>query len=383
MKNTLNKILITDNSEDSFRFMSEILKSVSDDVEFFHARDGESACKMIPEILPDLVIMDVITREVDGITAIKNLKAGTKTCEIPVIAVSSSESLEEAYEAGANDVILKPLKNIELLIRGRSVLGYQNAIFQYQKDILADVQYAERIQKAILPAEEAMENAFPRHFVLDLPCNSVSGDFYWLGEKDNKKILAVADCTGHGVSGAFMTLAGAAFLNQIMSQGMARETHEILIQLRQLIMKLLKQKSQHEEASAGMDISIVILDETQQTLQFSGANNPLYFIHDGELIVLKGDRMPIGIHLDFNQPFINQSLNITSGDMLYLFSDGYADQFGGPKNKKFRYRQFQELLLSIHKLPLNEQKERLNRTMDAWKGKNPQVDDILIVGIKI
>jgi serine phosphatase RsbU (regulator of sigma subunit) len=148
-------------------------------------------------------------------------------------------------------------------------------------------------------------------------------------------------------------------------------------------MNLLKQKGEEGEAADGMDISLIIFDEHKKKLQFAGANNPLYILRNGELTVYKGDRMPIGIHMNFDKPFTNQNIALKSGDMIYLFTDGYADQFGGPKNKKFRYKQLQDLLVKIHNEPLTKQNEVLSRTIVDWMGSNEQIDDILMLGFRV
>jgi serine phosphatase RsbU (regulator of sigma subunit) len=234
-----------------------------------------------------------------------------------------------------------------------------------------------------LPTDEVIQKALPKHFILDMPKSGVSADFLWIGELNGKDIIAVVDCTGHDISGAFMTMAGVAFLNRVLSIHDITRTDEILNELRELVMNLLKQREGEKNAEAGMDISLIMLDKERKTLQFSGANNPLYIVHEREMTIYKGDRMPIGVHLNFNQPFTHQDIKLSPGDMIYMFTDGYADQFGGSRNKKFRYRQLQELLLAIHDIPLSEQKEELYRTMQDWKGSNAQVDDILIVGFQV
>jgi serine phosphatase RsbU (regulator of sigma subunit) len=221
------------------------------------------------------------------------------------------------------------------------------------------------------------------HFMFNKPRSIVGGDFYWAGRLNDQKIIAVGDCTGHGISGAFMTMAGIAFLNEILSKKIAKNAAEILFELRKLVMNLLKHKGEHGEAADGMDISLIILDEKNKKLQFAGANNPFYIISNGELNAIKGDRMPIGIHLNFDKPFTNHNIDIHNDDMIYLFTDGFADQFGGPRNKKFRYRQFQDFLLEIHKMPLDKQNDKLSRKLTDWMGENEQVDDILILGFKI
>jgi len=401
------KILVADDSELSYKIISEILEIVGIGVKLFYAEDGKKACDMALETIPDLILMDVIMPEINGIDAIKILRANPLTTEIPIIVLSASESLNSAYEAGANDFISKPFQKYELLIKVRSALNLvqkikeirkqkeelenkhqqvteqRDRIVKQQKDIIDDIYYSKRIQEAILPTKKTVLEILPKHFILDLPRNIVSGDFYWVGEADGRHIIAVADCTGHGISGAFMTMAGTAFLNEIINSKPVENASEILFKLRKLVMKLLKQKGEEGEAADGMDISLLIFDKKDRTLQFSGANNLLYLVRNNELKVFKGDRMPIGIHLNFQKPFTDQQIDFRLGDMIYLFTDGYADQFGGPNNKKFRYKQFQELLIQIHNKSMVEQKEQLFRTITNWKGDNDQVDDILIMGFRL
>jgi len=399
------KILIADDSESSYRIISEILDIVSDEYELFYACDGNEACDKALEILPDMILMDVIMPEMDGIEAVRYIRSQPNTADIPIIMLSASESLDSAYEVGANDFISKPFQKYELLIKVRSglnlvhkikeikkqqaelqlkhneVILQRDTIAKQQKDILDDINYSKRTQKAIFPTNEYMLKLLPEYFILNMPRNIVSGDFYWTGEKENKKIIGVGDCTGHGISGAFMTMAGIAFLNEILNSEIPAQPSLILFELRRLIMKLLKQKGEEGEAADGMDITLITLSDNK--LQFAGANNPIYLIRNSELIIYKGDRMPIGIHLNFDKQFANIEIDTQPGDMFYLFTDGYSDQFGGPHNKKFRYKQFQDLLLNISKLPVQEQNDILSRTIIEWQGNNAQVDDILILGFRL
>ncbi len=401
------KILVADDSETYFEVIRQIFKIVGNGYELLYASDGKKAINMALNEEPDLILMDVIMPEVNGIEAVKILRQNEKTTNIPIIVLSATESLESAYEAGANDFISKPFNQFELLIKVRSALNlvsklkeiqeqkaelekqneeltlHHEQISQQRKDILDDIKYSKRIQSAILPNQELMDTLFPAHFILNMPRNIVSGDFYWVGEMSGKKIIAVADCTGHGISGAFMTMAGTAFLNEIIDKNVDQEPNEILDKLRSEVIKLLKQKGEEGEASDGMDISLAIIDNEYNSLKFSGANNPIYYIKNDELEIIKGDRMPIGIHLNFNNPFTNHTIDCEKDDTFYLFSDGYADQFGGPRGKKFRYKQFQDLLLSIYRKPMGEQKSILEETILNWKGEESQVDDILILGFKI
>jgi CheY-like chemotaxis protein len=407
MKQGKYEILIADDSELSYRIIREVLEIIGDKVRLYYAEDGKAACDKAVELLPDLIIMDVLMPEMNGIEAIQYLRKTESTADIPIIVLSATESLESAYSAGANDFISKPFHKYELLIKVRSAINlvqkineikdqknelekhHQEVVRQRdeidarRKDILADIRYSKRIQKAIFPTHEFMVKTLSEFFILNMPRNIVSGDFYWAGRMNESKILAVADCTGHGISGAFMTMAGIAFLNEILKRRVVVEAADILYELRLLVIKLLKQKGEEGEAADGMDISLIIIDDDRKLIQFAGANNPIYHVSAGELTIYKGDRMPIGIHLNFDKPFNNQTIAVQPGDMIYMFTDGYADQFGGPRNKKFRYAQFQDLILEIYKLPMEEQNSVLSRTIADWMGTNEQIDDILILGARI
>jgi CheY-like chemotaxis protein len=387
------KILIADDSESSLKMISEILDIVGNGFELYYARNGKEACEKAVTIIPDLILIDVIMPEMNGLEAVQYLRANTITEDIPIIVLSAMDNLDKAYEVGANDFISKPYHEYELLIKVRSAISLVHKIKEIKsqkaelekkhKEIIDDIIYSKRIQKAIFPTDEYMISLLPQHFILNLPKNIVSGDFYWGCELEDKKIIAVADCTGHEISGAFMTMAGTAFLSEIINKNKVHQANEILFELRKLVMNQLKHKGEEGEASDGMDISLNIIDNKHKVIQFAGANSALFFIRNNAVTIYKGDKMPIGIHMLFDKPFKNHEIEIQTGDMIYLFTDGYADQFGGPRNKKFRYQQFQDLLLKIHNMPLYKQKETLLRTMTDWKGDNIQIDDILILGYRI
>jgi ligand-binding sensor domain-containing protein/serine phosphatase RsbU (regulator of sigma subunit) len=251
------------------------------------------------------------------------------------------------------------------------------------KEITSSIMYAKRIQSAVLPAEDLIKRLLPQHFILFKPRDIVSGDFYWITEKDHKIILVAADCTGHGVPGAFMSMLGVSLLNEIVNNVEELSACEILNQLRSNVKKTLSQKGRQDETKDGMDLVLCIFDFDRLKVQFAGAYNPLWLIRDNELIVYKGDKMPIGIYIGAEKPFTSHDIKLKKNDLIYLFSDGYADQFGGPEEKKFKSGNLKELLLTIHKKSLTQQKEMLDRTIEEWKGDLQQIDDIMIVGLKI
>jgi len=273
--------------------------------------------------------------------------------------------------------------NSDLEIKNAEVLKQKDIIEQKNQSITDSIQYASRIQTAVLPPVSFLSDWGIDNFILYKPKDIVSGDFYWGVEKDEKIILAAGDCTGHGVPGAFMSMLGHAFLDEIISTREPENAADILNLLRDEIINALKQKGTTGEAHDGMDISLVILDLKAGKLDYAGANNPLYLIRDGKMNQYKADRMPIGIHVTSITPFTNQSVEIKKDDHLYLFSDGYADQFGGPNGKKYMYKPFQELLLKHHDKTMELQKEILDNTFGKWKNDREQVDDVLVIGLHI
>jgi sigma-B regulation protein RsbU (phosphoserine phosphatase) len=393
-------ILVADDSKQYFDTIEEAFRKLGDNYNLLWANTGKSAIESAELYLPDLILMDVILPEINGVQAIKMLKENPLTADIPVIMLSASESFQAAYESGAHDLISKPFHQFELLMRVRASLTLidkikqinkqkeklereHQRVSQQRKEMIDDITYSKRIQNAILPTDELVKSIFPQHFILNIPRNIVSGDFYWVGNKSGKKIITVADCTGHGISGAFMTMAGIAFMNDIYNRYTIEEPAEVLYLLREHVMKLLHQRGIEGEASDGMDIALCFVDEDKKCIKYAGANNPVYLINHHELEICRADRMPIGIHANFTTPFNSHTIDYHPEDMLYLFSDGFADQFGGPENKKFRYKQFQDLLTMIHSKSLFEQHEILHQTFLNWKAGEEQVDDILIVGIRL
>ena len=250
------------------------------------------------------------------------------------------------------------------------------------KDITDSINYAKRIQRALLKEEEHVSKHLPEHFILFKPKDIVSGDFYWSIEKQDYFYLAAVDCTGHGVPGGFMSMLGHAFLNEITANNVILTPAEILEALRNKILKEFKQTGTDSETKDGMDISLMRLNLKTKEIQWSGANNPLYYIVNGELKEIPPDKQPIGYY-PLMKPFSNHHIQGEKDTIVYLFSDGYADQFGGPNGKKFKHSQLKEIVFSIHKNSLKDQKKILNETFEKWKGNLEQVDDVLIMGIRI
>jgi serine phosphatase RsbU (regulator of sigma subunit) len=252
------------------------------------------------------------------------------------------------------------------------------------KEITDSIKYAKRLQEAILPANDFISAIFPQSFVLYKPKDIVSGDFYWFERWGDKKLVAAVDCTGHGVPGAFMSIVGYNQLNQAVNESGLSRPNLILNALNKGITKTLKQTLEGSAVKDGMDISLCAFDETKNTLEYAGAYNSLWLIRESNLTEIKADKKPIGVFVGEElKPFTNHEIQLQKEDTVYIFTDGFADQFGGPKGKKFKYKPLQQLLLDNQHLSMQEQKKLLDTTIEKWKGSLEQVDDILIIGIRV
>jgi len=299
----------------------------------------------------------------------------------------------------------KKKKNIQLALRNEEISqqkeeietqkdeieSQRDAIFDQNKDITDSIEYAKRIQTAMLPVENDLHNILPESFILFLPRDIVSGDFYWFHKFNNKIIIAAADCTGHGVPGAFMSLIGITFLNEIVIEKNILKPSDILDLLRKNIIDSLHQtkidynkiENMSQIVKDGMDISVCTIDTDNNMVEFAGAHNHLYIIRNNELEIFKADRMPVSVSPKQDVPFTNHKIKINKDDILYLFSDGYIDQFGGEYGHKLKSKNFKKLLLEIHNENMKKQKKILENNFNTWKGNLAQLDDILIIGLKI
>lgn len=275
----------------------------------------------------------------------------------------------------------KLLKQQEII--AKEMLKQKEELSIKNKNITDSINYAKRIQEALMPSEKQIKKAFPSSFVLLKPKDIVSGDFFWISERNDKVFVAAIDCTGHGVPGAFMSIIGYELFRKITNNRNIESASELLTLLNREFEAIFKDVDNFT-LKDGMDIAFVIIDKDKKKLEFSGAINPMYLIRNNKIIEIRGSRLSIGIEDDIerDQIFENNVVDLEDDDIFYLFSDGYADQFGGPDGKKFKYRRFRHLLLTIHKFPMAEQLHLLEERLESWKGDIEQVDDILIIGIK-
>jgi serine phosphatase RsbU (regulator of sigma subunit)/Tfp pilus assembly protein PilF len=276
--------------------------------------------------------------------------------------------------------------------KANNLLEEKNVLIEHQKtlveeknkDITDSIHYAQRIQKAILPSAEYQKRLLPDSFTFFRPKDIVSGDFYWIEAWGDKTIIAVVDCTGHGVPGAFMTFVAYSLLNEAVLEHGIDDPAAILNEMRRNLNKMLRQKNDSEALKDGMDISVCALDIKLMTLEYAGAYNPLWLIRDNEIKETKADKQPIGVFLDSQpKPFSKHTIELQKGDTFYMLTDGYADQFGGEKGKKFKYRSLQQLLLSVHQKPAEEQRLELDKTFENWRGNLVQLDDVCILGVRV
>ncbi|QNL22945.1 SpoIIE family protein phosphatase [Hyphobacterium sp. CCMP332] len=277
---------------------------------------------------------------------------------------------KEEIESQSKEIEAKNLKLEELYVK-----------------VTDSIHYAKRIQQSILPPSTLMRKHLKESFILYKPKDIVSGDFYWMDAFQDKIMIAAVDCTGHGVPGAFMSIVGYNNLNMAVNVTKGENAAMVLDQLNESVTSTLRQTHDGTTAKDGMDLALCSFDLKKNRLDFAGAFNPLYRIRNNELEIVKGNKFPIGIHIlqEEKEEFTNHRLDVKSGDVYYIFSDGYADQFGGPKGKKFMYRRFRNLLLDIHKKDMEEQRKILDETIEKWMSdtNQEQLDDILVIGIRI
>jgi len=276
------------------------------------------------------------------------------------------------------------LLNGELENQKQYVTQQRDTIMLQNKSITDSIIYAKRIQDAIFPSLDALKQLFADSFIFWKPRDIVSGDFYWFRKIDHLTVVAIADCTGHGVPGAFMSMLGVAFLNEIVYKRGVVKASQILEELRTMVISALQQSGNVQQQKDGMDISLCVINQRDMKLQFAGAYNPLYIVRNNQLTEYKADKMPIGIYFKNELEFTNNEIEIQKNDHLYLFSDGFVDQFGGEHGRKYLAKQFKQKLIEMQSVQMTEQKLLLENELTTWQGdKYEQIDDIMVLGIRV
>ncbi len=271
----------------------------------------------------------------------------------------------------------------EIQLQKNEIENQRDLIKEKNFNITSSIIYASYIQDAIISSHSYFDKKFPENFIFSKPKDIVSGDFYWIAEKKGKIIFTVADGTGHGVPGAFISLLGITFLDEIVNMQEATNAKEIITLLRERVIQTLTQRQNNMPTPDGMDIALCVLDRQNKTIQYTGAMNDMLMIQNGKIRLFKADRQSVCIPLGRKKGFNMHVINYQKGDMLYLFTDGYKDQFGGPSDKKYLARRFYHSLIEIHLESASTQKEILERRLREWMGHYPQTDDITVIGIRL
>lgn len=300
-------------------------------------------------------------------------------------SLAKTKNGEEIYLQTTLTPILNEKEKVEKMIAIESditpIKKAEKEILSKNLDITASISYAKRIQEAMIPPFSILTQHYPNSFCFYEPKSIVSGDFYWISMRNNRLIVVCADATGHGVPGAFMSLLGISFLNKIVNEKGFVSPATILNRLRMNIINHLNQSGNGKVAGDGLDLSMVSIDIDNQMLEFSGAMNPIYILRKGDFIELKGDRMPVGFFDNEDRPFSTTSFSIKQHDQLFMFSDGYYDQFGGEHSHKMKTQRFKDILLNCADKTANDQYQIIEQGFHNWKNNHPQVDDVLVLGI--
>jgi serine phosphatase RsbU (regulator of sigma subunit) len=318
-------------------------------------------------------------------------QTGAGNFEATYTPLSKDDSLGHALlkmreDLAENERILeqKVIERTEEVVRQKSEIESKNEELEIlYKQVTDSIHYAKRIQDAILPSNNTVKKLLPDSFILFKPKDIVSGDFYWIEKKGKLVYFAAVDCTGHGVPGAFMSLVGYNILKDILNNTNITRPADILDSLREGIVATLRADDSGKQAKDGMDMTLCAINYETLELQYAAAFNPMCLIRNGELILYQANKFPIGSYIGEKVGFDNHTIQLVPGDQIFIFSDGYADQFGGPNGKKFMVGNFRKLLAQIAPLPSGEQKEKLDQTLLSWQGAQEQVDDVLVIGVKV
>ncbi len=409
--NSQFKILIVDDNPNNIQLLGSILNSEGYAAEF--ATSGPDALDWTENENFDIVLLDIMMPEMDGYEVCEKLKANPKTNHIPVIFITAkqdTDSIVKGFDIGAVDYISKPFKERELLARLGYHLELLNARRQLEKlnnelqekndTIMQSLLYAEKLQEAMLPSKNEITPLFKDYFVLFKPLLHLSGDFFWTKQEGEKTLFVLGDSMGHGIPGALLSILGMSSLNAIIE-------NEEKITPASLLNKLRIKENQSFSSDAGImhdsiDMAVCMFDNKNKTVTFSGANLPMvhlgnqqakfvtqmpenaYVLNSAKqnLTFIPGNKNTIGRNINTRQ-FTDITIELQQHDTIYLFSDGYRDQFGGNKKQKYKKKRFLELLRKTNKAKLNEQSQLLEKEFKSWKGSNPQIDDVTVIGLKM
>lgn len=407
----MSKVLIVDDERLIIEYVGKLLASYGYDYDFIPKP------KFLYEKLNtdhfDLILLDINMEGQDGVNILRDLKASDEYKDYTVIMMTGEANqnvISKCFELGVADYITKPIRELEFKARVESSLKLQEYVKQVSKQnedlaksqkIIMDsvkkirdsIDAAKRIQNAMLPSLEKIQNNIPDTFVFYRPKDVVSGDFYWFDEVQltngqagkSKLMMAVGDCTGHGVPGAFMTALGTTLLKEIIINQKIVKPEVILEELNKSLVNILSEDQKGDDVQEGMDLGICAIDVESKTIEFAGARRPLVYVNDGEISVLKGSKKSVGIQPEeySSLEFFQEKISIEPGTTFYMYTDGFQDQFNEDNSKKYSRKKLFEVFAENSASPMDEQSKILADELQSWKGETPQVDDILILGFKI
>jgi len=390
----MGKLLIIDN-ENSFREnISEILTIKG--YEVVSCPDGQTALNMLPIFNPDLIICDILMPEMDGFEFVNRLRMIDKYCRVPVIyltALDDIKSISTGFNLNAVDYITKPFNSEELLLRINNQL-----ILKLSKDALVELceeltttkdfiyqgfHYAQRLQASINTSAKIIDLFFPGNFIFYKPKNYISGDFYFINEYDGNVIVALADCTGHGIGGALLSMIGYSGLIHAIIYEKCYNPQDILERLQKFLVEAFKRRNPEDAINESMDIAICTINKLTKTIKVASCGIKVYLFTGDEVKLYSDASYSLGDMYIKKTNFLEHGINYNDGDHLYMLTDGFGDQFGGANNKKFSSKREVELLTSILPLAIHEQKKTLINSFYEWKGRFKQTDDVSVIGLKL
>lgn len=411
LNNTNYKILIVDDITANIELLSNLLELSGFDVSY--VKNGKNAIQKVEKEPPDLILLDITMPGMSGFEVCRHFKDHLHTKDIPIIfitALSDTENIVKGFKVGGQDYITKPFNHQELMARVQmhielkekkaqinayaqkllklnDQLNLQKEIIeQKNKDLMSSINYAQQIQHSLLPSTQTLKKYFNDACIVFLPKDIVSGDFFYYNKIDNRIIVIAADCTGHGVPGSMLTMLGTTIINNIVYHNKVTNPTEILEQLNQEFINLLYSNTHSDEKTPdGMDIALCCFDTENYDLCYSAGKRPLYILpkNADAISVHKAGFHSIGGFYDEDKVFTKYNCKLKKGDRIYIFTDGYTDQFGGPKNKKYSSRKLKNKFLELKNKTLSEQEKLLKQEFIDWKGNQEQIDDVLIIGFEI
>lgn len=394
-------ILIVDDRVENLIAAEAVLKKRN-----YHIDRASSGIEAIEKALAndyDCILLDVQMPGMDGFEVAEILRKTEKTKDIPIIFLTAlsteKEFMMQGYKVGAVEYLSKPLDSDILKVKvetfaqiskqkkeikkAQAELHKTNSSLQaYTNQITSSIRYAKNIQNAILPKDEIIKEIFPESFVFYKPCHIVGGDFYWFTIKNGKAIIACVDCTGHGVPGALMSMIGSNMLKNIVEEKNITNPANILDEMNRNLKTTFNHNNVGGKIVDGMEAAICVFDFTTETMEFSGARRPLMLVKAESHEIVKPDAFGISHDTPPHFKFTNHVVNLAKGDYIYMFTDGYTDQFGGDNGKRFMKSKFIELINSVREVDMKEQAFFVEQTFETWKGTNEQIDDVLVMGFK-